>query len=413
MSWILFILLNVLSSAYAEEAAALPGGQCLICHQSMEDEPSTRWKDDVHATAGIGCNECHGGDPTSDDQDISMDPKKGFKGAPKRADIPKLCAKCHSNPVFMKKYNPMLRVDQYELYLTSQHGKKLKQGDTKVAECVSCHSVHNIRKVNDAKSPVYAVNLPTMCAHCHADPEYMKPYKISTTVYAEYAKSVHGKALLEKGDVRGAPACNDCHGNHGATPPGLKSIAHICGSCHVHNAELFLKSPMAKALQKDPYGECISCHGNHLIVHISDDRIGTQQGAICAKCHKEGDKGAAVAMAFSKMIGSLKNYSAEASKIIEEARDKGMDVTEAEDSMQNARQALIQARTEIHSFSMPGVEAKITEGRKAVDQAIALGKAALRENKTRRVGLGISTIFLTLLVIALALKIRSLPPPRK
>ena len=34
------------------------------------------------------------------------------------------------------------------------------------------------------------------------------------------SKSVHGKALLEKGDLS-APTCNNCHGNHGAAPPQI------------------------------------------------------------------------------------------------------------------------------------------------------------------------------------------------
>ena len=67
----------------------------------------------------------------------------------------------------------------------------------------------------------------------------MKEYGIPTDQYEKYSKSVHGVALLQKHDL-GAPACNKCHGNHGATPPGVESISKVCGTCHALNADLVL-----------------------------------------------------------------------------------------------------------------------------------------------------------------------------
>ena len=91
-----FFLLSVLcQGAMAEEKPSLPGGQCLVCHEASEDEPSILWKDDVHAKAGIGCEKCHGGDPNVEDMDQAKAKKTGFRGAPKAIDIPKLCASCH------------------------------------------------------------------------------------------------------------------------------------------------------------------------------------------------------------------------------------------------------------------------------------------------------------------------------
>ncbi|GAF82631.1 unnamed protein product, partial [marine sediment metagenome] len=57
--------------------------QCVACHVELDDElaaPVEQFKTDVHSAAGLGCADCHGGDPTSDDPDESMDPKKGFHG---------------------------------------------------------------------------------------------------------------------------------------------------------------------------------------------------------------------------------------------------------------------------------------------------------------------------------------------
>ena len=59
--------------------------QCMACHAELDDElaqPVELYKTDVHAKAGLGCADCPGGDPTKEDPDESMDPKKGFQGKP-------------------------------------------------------------------------------------------------------------------------------------------------------------------------------------------------------------------------------------------------------------------------------------------------------------------------------------------
>jgi hypothetical protein len=96
--------------------------------------------------------------------------------------------------------------------------------------------------------------------------------------------------------------------------------------------------------------------------------------------------------------------------LLTEAEVKGMDVTEGEDYVEAARQALMQARTLIHSFSKPVMEEKVIEI--AENQAAALeeGYAALRGLKDRRRGLAISTLLLLLLTLMVAIKIRTLPP---
>lgn len=397
---------------HAEEAT-LPGGTCLSCHLDLEDQSATLWKDDVHAKAGIGCADCHGGDSKQDDMDKAKAKSTGFKGAPKKSDIPALCAKCHSDANFMKKYSPLLPVDQLQKYKTSVHGEKLLKGDKKVAQCVSCHQAHGIMKVNDSRSPVYASNLPKMCSHCHADKEYMAEYKIPTDQYDDYIQSVHGKALLEKGDVRGAPACNDCHGNHGASPPEVHNIANICGTCHAHNAELFLKSPMAKPLLDRPLAECMACHGKHKIMHTSDDLVSDKDSSVCMQCHKPREKGTEFAAYVASSIAELRGGTKTAADLLEQGRTKGLDVGEGMDELEASRQALMQVRTELHAFSKPIVETKFEEGRKALEKAKNFGLAAIKESQFRRIGLAVSSVLLTFVIIGLALLIRSLPPPRK
>ncbi len=138
------------------------------------------------------------------------------------------------------------------------------KGDPNAAECASCHGSHEIQPVKDSRSLVYATNIPSVCANCHSDAKLMSKYKIPTDQYDNYVSSVHGVALLEKGDLS-SPSCNDCHGNHGAVPPGVESISKVCGTCHVLNMELFEQSPHKKAFDENNYPECESCHGNHLV----------------------------------------------------------------------------------------------------------------------------------------------------
>src|SRR5208337_166277 len=131
-------------------AACLSYGQatnsCLDCHSALPDPygvTQEKFSLDIHAQKGLNCTSCHGGDAISYDQSEAMSRKAGWKGKIDRKDVPQLCGSCHSNPAYIRQYNPSLRTDQLDQYHTSVHGKRLAAGDTKVAVCTDCHSVHN------------------------------------------------------------------------------------------------------------------------------------------------------------------------------------------------------------------------------------------------------------------------------
>jgi hypothetical protein len=175
----------------------------------------------------------------------------------------------------MKRFNPQARIDQLAEYRTSVHGRLNARGDPVPATCVDCHGVHGIRPVSSPESPAYAANVPKTCARCHADSTRMAPYKIPTDQYDNYRLSVHATALLEQGDMA-APACNDCHGNHGAAPPEVKSVAHICGHCHGREAVLFGGSSHKGIFETRKAPDCIVCHGNHRIAHPTPELFHAQ-----------------------------------------------------------------------------------------------------------------------------------------
>jgi predicted CXXCH cytochrome family protein len=384
---------------------------CIECHVKLEDPrlsaPAKLFDNDIHRARGLSCNDCHGGDPNADTKESAKDPRKGFLGKPKTADIPAYCGKCHSDASLMKRFNPSLRVDQEREYYTSVHGKLLKTGETRVATCISCHSVHGIRAISDPLSSVYPSNVAETCAKCHASADYMRGLGIPSDQYAKYKTSVHAQALYERQDLS-APTCNDCHGNHGATPPGIASVANVCGQCHARQAELFQTSPHKAAFDQKELGECITCHSNHAINKPSDQLLGTNQGALCVNCHTQGDKGFVAAGYMRSRIDELLADVNQSTEILDRAERAGMEVSKPKFELKSATDALTHARVLIHSSSPGEVDKVIGPGVEAAGKGYQAGVAALAERKFRREGLAVSLVFILFLALLVYLKVRQI-----
>ena len=227
--------------AVAQEAE----NSCTACHGALGDErlsgPVERMTADIHSERGFSCVACHGGDAR--ELGLSaMDPARGFIGVPRGLQIIQVCGHCHSDAQFMKQYNPSLRVDQVTEYYTSVHGQRLRQeNDPRVATCASCHHAHSIMQPSNPKSSVNPLNVAETCGGCHADAEYMAPYHIPTDQKEKYENSIHWEKMSVEGDLS-APTCNDCHGNHGAAPPGIGWVGNVCGQCHAVIADRYAAS---------------------------------------------------------------------------------------------------------------------------------------------------------------------------
>jgi len=391
--------------AYAADAP----NSCLDCHSAL-DAPlkvtPEQFAQDIHSQKGLTCAACHGGDPTKDD-DEAMSKKAGFRGKIKRADIPALCGKCHSDGAYMRQYNPKLRTDQLSQYQTSVHGKLLAKGDTNVAVCIDCHSVHDLRPASDPRSRVHPLNVADTCSRCHADAEHMKSYKIPIDQVPKYKASVHYEALTVRGDLS-APTCVTCHGNHGAAPPGVETVQNVCSTCHVFQAQLFDASPHKQAFKQAGMPGCVTCHSNHRIEHTSDEMIGTGKKAICTDCHSEGDNGFKTAGAIHAQLVKLDSDVKESGALIAIAEDSGMEVSEARTDEETARDALTKARVSIHSLSLAHVNEDVDAGLKVTAKALKGGKDALAERDYRRKGLGLSLIAILIMMIGLGMYIRQI-----
>ncbi len=385
---------------------------CVECHQSFEDEddgPSYKIVRDIHSQRGLGCVDCHGGDATRDDME-EVRKVKGYRGVPAHLEVPNFCARCHSDASYMHEHNPALAVDQLDKYKTSVHGQRLfSKKDAKVAQCVSCHGVHDIGSAKMPHSATHPLNIPQTCGKCHADSAYMTGYGIETSQVDDYSQSVHGIALLQRKDL-GAPACNDCHGNHGAAPPGVTSLSAVCGNCHAVEAELFDSSPHKAAFEENDYPMCETCHSNHKIVKPMDDWIGTVEPALCINCHShdDGTRGFEIADGISTAITSLAAAHSEAQTVLHEAVDKGMMTTDEEFRLKEVSQVLIQTRTLVHAFDLDGVTDKAAEGLKKAREVKTNSTALIDEYYFRRKGLALATLLITIVIVALYVKIRRL-----
>ncbi len=391
------------------QTSAQSNNSCIACHSTLDGplgEPAKLFEHDIHRARGLACNDCHGGNPNRADKEGAKDLGWGYVAKPTAQQIPAFCGKCHSDAAFMKKYNPGLRVDQVQEYFTSVHGNRLKTGDKNVATCVSCHGVHGIRAPNDPLSSVYGANVAETCSKCHSDAAKMGQYGIAHDQYEKYKTSVHARALYEKRDLS-APSCNDCHGNHGAVPPGIDTVANVCGQCHGRQAELFQKSPHKEPFLKLQKGECLKCHSNHDIQPPTDAMAGVGPGSACTSCHSN-DAGSAAAEKIGTGLTGLSSKIDAAKEILHLAEKAGMEVSRPKFELGEATDGLTQARVLIHSASADEVTAAIAPAMEIADKGVKAGENAFAELAYRRKGLGVSLVFILFLALLVYLKIRQI-----
>ncbi|MDT8324605.1 MAG: cytochrome c3 family protein [Bacteroidota bacterium] len=354
----------------------------------------------------LQCTDCHGahGIRHAEDPASPVSPLR----------VVELCSSCHSDPSYMRRYNPSLPTDQLAKYRTSVHGAQNLRGNSKTATCADCHTAHDIRPATESTSSVNALNIPETCGRCHSDPEYMRGSDLPTTQLAEFRSSVHGKALLDRRELS-APSCNDCHGNHGAAPPNVASISNVCGTCHALNADLFQQSRHATEFARMGKPECETCHGNHAVQPATLELLALDSGSPCADCHSESTapQGYRAAMQMRMLLDSLMETVATAEKRLDAAEQKGMEIDNIRFSLRDARQARLQSRTAVHAFSLEKFREVVDPGLAIARQALVAAEDANDEYYYRRHGLAVATLFITLTIVLLALHIRRIERRQK
>ena len=133
---------------------------CGACHSDIADQ----YRASVHGQAvsrGVVaapvCTTCHG--------EHAILPPQNAASPVYAGNIPATCAQCHGNVLLNRSFG--LPPDRVVSFQTSFHGMALKSGNETVANCSSCHGVHDILPSSDPRSTVNPKNLPTTCGKCH------------------------------------------------------------------------------------------------------------------------------------------------------------------------------------------------------------------------------------------------------
>lgn len=389
------------------------------CVTHCHGQESKAFASSAHASA-LACVTCHGGDPAAQrDKEKSHDVSRGFRGKIARDKIPELCSSCHSDAAKMNAY--ALPTDQMEHYKTSVHGTALFQkGDLNVAVCTDCHSSHEILHATDPRAPTARTNQPQTCGRCHSDAEKMKPYGLPSDIAAQFVKSVHGQALLAE-RVRGAPGCSDCHGAHGAVPPGTATIVQVCGHCHENTGEQYRKSPhnasgemnclaCHKEKTEPQYRAtgCATCHGAHDTPPPGNWMYDGDEVGHCGHCHRQADKSREVVEAIrtgrerlqDSMRGTMAQFRA--------ANAQGLFIEDEEIFLQESQRALVSIRPLAHALDAAAIRSHLEDGIQRQDrtrETIAKKRNVLRD---RRIILGGMSFLLLLLAVLLAVKLRDI-----
>jgi cytochrome b subunit of formate dehydrogenase len=133
---------------------------CGMCHTEVVDQ----FRASVHGQAlarGISqaplCTDCHG--------EHKILKHTNAASPVNVSNIRDTCGSCHGDVRLTRKFG--MPSDRLVSFDSSFHGLAAKSGSQTVANCASCHGVHNILPPGDPKSTVNAKNLPKTCGKCH------------------------------------------------------------------------------------------------------------------------------------------------------------------------------------------------------------------------------------------------------
>lgn len=134
---------------------------CAGCHPAVAAE----YESSIHGTAfaqgvtaAATCTDCHG-------EHNILSPKDAKSPVAAQNLSTQVCTPCHASVKLTSKYG--LAPDRYQSFADSYHGLANEAGSVVVANCASCHGVHNIKPSTDSTSTIYPGNLAKTCGKCH------------------------------------------------------------------------------------------------------------------------------------------------------------------------------------------------------------------------------------------------------
>jgi predicted CXXCH cytochrome family protein len=283
-----------------QAGAPVDNAACLACHSGSGKTMQFANKDtvsisinpatfDTSVHANLTCVTCHSNISGFPHPALSAQDKRDYTLQYKDA-----CKACH--------------VDTSTQMQDSVHAQALAGGNKNSPVCSDCHDPHTQTRLKDDKGvllPAAREQIPLTCAKCHS------------TVFNEYAASVHGKGVLQQNNPD-VPTCTDCHGVHTISNPTTAAFRNnsiqLCASCHT-NPQLMdkyhISTQVLNTYVADFHGTtvtlfarqspgemsnkpvCYDCHGIHNIASVQDPKNGLEIKqnllAACKRCHLDAN----------------------------------------------------------------------------------------------------------------------------
>lgn len=134
---------------------------CGACHSEIKKV----YSDSVHGQAvahGAAdapvCTDCHG-----EHRILAPRDSQSLVNPARVSTV--TCGRCHGNERMNARYN--LPADRVPTFADSYHGLEARAGGQTVANCASCHGVHNIFPSSNPRSTIHPANLARTCGNCH------------------------------------------------------------------------------------------------------------------------------------------------------------------------------------------------------------------------------------------------------
>ena len=227
----------------------------------------------------------------------------------------------------------------------------------------------------------------------------MAEFELDPNVVADYRSSIHGRLLLDEGSVA-APDCTNCHGVHGATPPGVGDIDKVCGACHEQTRRAFLDGPHFEGMIAAKVPECSSCHSNHAIRQFGIERV----ESLCADCHGDGSDQATLGHKIHALIESADESVAEAEELVREADRAALEVEDPLSRVEEAKTYLTEALPMVHTVSQEPVE-QLTRRAQSIAEEVEHELYSKLDRRVAKVGLVLFWFYLLMtLAILVVLK---------
>lgn len=231
---------------------------CTDCHNSHDILPASNPQSSIaKVNIATTCGKCHGGEASEFNQSVHGEAvSRGVSRAPACTDChgihdidhPKdqadqnantaiatdSCAKCHEGVTLTQEFG--VAGGRVSSYKDSYHGLASRFGSKVVANCSSCHGVHNILPSSNSNSMISAQNLPQTCGQCHVGAS---------------ANFATGKIHLTSGLVsEGSTADFGARGTQIVRWIYLPMIVLVIGGMLFHNALVWRKKAAAKRREK-------------------------------------------------------------------------------------------------------------------------------------------------------------------